>query len=112
MEKEIMVLLKNIRKKSKISAQTVADAVGISLNALYQYESEGTTTYRSLNVETFFKWCEALGKKPQVICGTIWERKHPRSHISKTKRLAQLRKKAYCDLTPEERKFLELNADR
>ena len=110
MEKEIMVLLKNIRKKSKISAQTVADAVGISLNALYQYESEGTTTYRSLNVETFFKWCEALGKKPQVICGTIWERKHPRSHISKTKRLAQLQKKPYGELTDEEKQFLLANS--
>lgn len=110
MEKEIMVLLKNIRKKSKISAKTVADAVGISLNALYQYESEGTTTYRSLNVETFFKWCEALGKKPQVICGTIWERKHPRSHISKTKRLAQLQKKPYGELTDEEKQFLVANS--
>lgn len=107
MEKEIMVLLKNIRKKNKISAQTVANAIGISVSTLYQYESEGTTTYRSLDIETFFRWCEALGKKPQVICGTIWEKKHPRSHTSKAKRLATLRKKAYCDLTDEEKRFLE-----
>ena len=110
MEKEIMVLLKNIRKKNKISAQTVANAIGISVSTLYQNESEGTTTYRSLDIETFFRWCEALGKKPQVICGTMWEKKHPRSHTSKAKRLATLRRKAYCDLTEEEKLFLQTNS--
>jgi transcriptional regulator with XRE-family HTH domain len=106
MEKEIMLLLKNIRKKNKISAKTVADAIGISINTLYQYESEGTTTYRSLDMNTFFRWCEALGKKPHIVCGTIWEKDHPRSHTSKKKQVERLKKKSFGELTAEELEFL------
>lgn len=107
-QEELVKYLKQARADNKISQKAVADILKLSAPQFNLYENNK----RPVTVELFYNWCKAIDKKPQNIFGKIYEKEHPRSHTSKAKQLARLRKKAYCDLTPEERKFLELNADR
>lgn len=107
-QEELVKYLKQARADNKISQKAVADILKLSAPQFNLYENNK----RPVTVELFYNWCKAIDKKPQNIFGKIYEKEHPRSHMSKAKQLARLRKKAYCDLTPDERKFLEINADR
>lgn len=107
-QEELVKYLKQARADNKISQKAVADILKLSAPQFNLYENNK----RPVTVELFYNWCKAIDKKPQNIFGKIYEKEHPRSHVSKAKQLARLRKKAYCDLTPDERKFLEINADR
>lgn len=106
LEKQAAQLLKQIRKKSKIKTSDVAEKIGISVDALYQYESEDSKTERRITLDMFWRWCIALDKKPQVVLGTLYERKYPRSHTSKATRLKRLMAKPIHELSREEREFV------
>ena len=108
LQEELVKIMKDSRESAMLSQKWVAEQLNISAPQFNLYENNK----RPVTVELFYNWCNAIGKKPQNIFGKIYEKEHPRSHTSKAKQLARLRKKAYCDLTPEERKFLEINTDR
>lgn len=99
---ELPNLLKSIRKRSNISQKEIADKIGITAPQFNLYENGK----REVTVLTFWKWCEALDKKPNVVMGTLWEKQHPRSHISISARLKRLNSKPFAELTPEERDFI------
>ena len=103
LQEELVKYLKECRIADKISQKSVAELLKISAPQFNLYENNK----RPVTVDLFFAWCEAIGKKPHNVLGKFYEKKHPRSHTSKAKRLATLRKKAYCDLTDEEKRFLE-----
>lgn len=103
LQEELVKYLKQARADNKISQKSVADILKLSAPQFNLYENNK----RPVTIDLFFAWCEAIGKKPQNVLGKFYEKKHPRSHTSKAKRLATLRKKAYCDLTDEEKRFLE-----
>ena len=106
LQEELVKYLKESRMADKISQKSVAEQLKISGPQFNLYENNK----RPVTVELFFAWCEAINKKPQNVLGKFYENKHPRSHTSKAKRLATLRKKAYCDLTDEEKLFLQNNS--
>lgn len=106
LQEEIVKYLKESRMADKISQKTVAERLKISGPQFNLYENNK----RPVTIELFFNWCESINKKPHHVLGKFYERIHPRSHTSKAKRLATLRKKAYCDLTDEEKQFLQLNS--
>lgn len=103
LQEELVKYLKECRIADKISQKSVAEQLKISAPQFNLYENNK----RPVMVDLFFDWCEAINKKPQNVLGKFYEKKHPRSHTSKAKRLVTLRKKAYCDLTDEEKRFLE-----
>lgn len=100
--------LKAIRIAQKLSVADVAAKIGITVAQLYQYESENAKN-RPLGMDLFWKWSIALGKKPNIILATFYERQFPRSHTSKATRLKRLRAKPFDQLTPDELKFLQEN---
>lgn len=106
LQQELVKYLKQSRADNKISQKAVADILKLSAPQFNLYENNK----RPVTITLFFDWCEAIGKKPQNVLGKFYEKKHPRSHTSKAKRLATLRKKAYCDLTDEEKQFLLANS--
>ena len=105
-QEEITQWLKTVRRSAKIDQKVVAQALNISAPQFCLYESNK----RPVTVTLFYNWCAALNKRPQDVLGRVYEKEHPRSHTSKAKRLATLRKKAYCDLTDEEKQFLSVNS--
>lgn len=105
-QEETVVYLKKVRLDAKIDQKVVAQALNISAPQFYLYENNK----RPVTITLFYNWCAALNKRPQDVLGRIYEKEHPRSHTSKAKRLATLRKKAYCDLTDEEKQFLLANS--
>lgn len=106
LQEELVKYLKECRIADKISQKSVAELLKISGPQFNLYENNK----RPVTIDLFFAWCEAIGKKPHNVLGKFYEKKHPRSHTSKAKRLATLRKKAYCDLTDEEKQFLIANS--
>lgn len=103
---EIAEYLKSVRIKQKQSQKSVAEALNITAPQFNLYENGK----RPVLVSMFFKWCEALGKKPHVVMATIYEREHPRSHISKKKRIEMLKKKPFEQLSDADLQFLRENA--
>ena len=106
LQEDLVKFLKETRISSKISQKSVAEQLKISGPQFNLYENNK----RPVTITLFFDWCEAIGKKPQNVLGKFYEKKHPRSHTSKAKRLSMLRRKAYCDLTEEEKQFLQANS--
>ena len=106
LQEELVKYLKESREQAMFSQKWVAEQLKISAPQFNLYENNK----RPVTIGLFFDWCEAIGKKPQNVLGKFYEKVHPRSHTSKAKRIATLRKKAFCDLTPEERKFLDANS--
>ena len=106
LQEELVKYLKDSREQAMLSQKWVAEQLKISGPQFNLYENNK----RPVTITLFFDWCEVIGKKPQNVLGKFYERVHPRSHTSKAKRLAMLRKKAYCDLTEEEKQFLQTNS--
>lgn len=106
LQEELVKYLKESREQAMLSQKWVAEQLKISGPQFNLYENNK----RPVTVALFFDWCEVIGKKPQNVLGKFYEKKHPRSHTSKAKRLSMLRRKAYCDLTEEEKLFLQTNS--
>ena len=106
LQEELVKYLKDSREQAMLSQKWVAEQLKISGPQFNLYENNK----RPVTITLFFDWCEVIGKKPQNVLGKFYERVHPRSHTSKAKRLSTLRKKAYCDLTDEEKQFLQTNS--
>ena len=104
-QQELVKYLKESRELAMLSQKWVAEQLNISAPQFNLYENNK----RPVTVDLFFDWCEVIGKKPQNVLGKFYEKKHPRSHTSKAKRLSMLLRKPYCDLTQEEKVFLDLN---
>lgn len=102
-QEELVKIMKDSRESAMLSQKWVAEQLNISAPQFNLYENNK----RPVTVELFYNWCKAIGKKPQNIFSKIYEKEHPRSHVSKAKRLARLQKKPYGELTDEEKRFLE-----
>lgn len=103
LQEELVKIMKDSRESAMLSQKWVAEQLNISAPQFNLYENNK----RPVTVELFYNWCNAIGKKPQNIFGKIYEKEHPRSHMSKAKRVAKLQKKPYGELTDEEKRFLE-----
>ena len=103
LQEELVKIMKDSRESAMLSQKWVAEQLNISAPQFNLYENNK----RPVTVELFYNWCNAIGKKPQNIFGKIYEKEHPRSHMSKAKRIAKLQKKPYGELTDEEKRFLE-----
>lgn len=103
LQEELVKIMKDSRESAMLSQKWVAEQLNISAPQFNLYENNK----RPVTVELFYNWCNAINKKPQNIFGKIYEKEHPRSHVSKAKRLARLQKKPYGELTDEEKRFLE-----
>lgn len=102
-QEELVKIMKESRELASFSQKKVAEQLNISAPQFNLYENNK----RPVTVELFYNWCKAINKKPQNIFGKIYEKEHPRSHMSKAKRVAKLQKKPYGELTDEEKRFLE-----
>ena len=106
LQEELVKYLKESRESAMFSQKWVAEQLNISAPQFNLYENNK----RPVTVELFFDWCEVIGKKPQNVLGKFYEKKHPRSHTSKKKRIAQLQKKPYGELTEADKLFLAANS--
>lgn len=106
LQEELVKFLKERRESAMLSQKWVAEQLKVSAPQFNLYENNK----RPVTIDLFFNWCEVIGKKPHNVLGKFYEKKHPRSHTSKKKRLAQLQKKPYGELTAEEKQFLAANS--
>lgn len=90
------------RKESGFSAAEVANKIGITPSHMSLVENKK----RGFTMDLFWRWCEALERKPHHIIAKLWEKDHPRSHTSKKKQVERLKKKSFGELTAEELEFL------
>lgn len=107
-EQRAVSILCELRRKVGMSSAQLASRIGMTPSAMSLVEN----CKRGCDMDTFWKWCVALDKKPHHVLGKIWEQDHPRSHTSKKKQVERLKKKSFGELTAEELAFLAKNGEK